>query len=94
MGRVAAAGGGTGQPLVYWSGGYRALTPDQESNAQLSNAADGVAVALHLLGVTPADMVDAQEAIEPTLCAFAALRGSAADWDRLSELALRSAEFV
>jgi len=28
VGRVAAAGGRSGEPLVYWAGGYRALTSD------------------------------------------------------------------
>lgn len=43
VGRVAGAGGRTGEPLVYWAGEYRALTVDQ-----LANAADGLAVAYHV----------------------------------------------
>jgi len=53
---------------------------------RLANAADGLAVALHLLGVEAAEMLDAQDSVEPALAALAARRGSTADWDRLDAL--------
>ncbi len=86
VGRVVAAGGRSGEPLVYWAGGYRALTPHGGPSDPLANAADGLAVALHLLGVEATEMLDAQQAVEPVLAALAARRGAAADWDRLAVL--------
>jgi flavin reductase (DIM6/NTAB) family NADH-FMN oxidoreductase RutF len=86
VGRVVAAGGQSGEPLVYWAGDYRALTPQGALPDRLANAADGLAVALHLLGVEAAEMLDAQDSVEPALAALAARRGSTADWDRLDAL--------
>ena len=86
VGRVAAAGGGAGEPLVYWAGGYRALTAEDRSADRLSQAADGLSVALHLLEVDATEMLDAQRAVEPMLAALAARRGTAADWERLDAL--------
>ena len=85
VGRVAAAGGRTGEPLVYWAGGYRALTTEVQSD-RLANASDGLAVAYHLLDVSPEEMLDAQSSVEPALAAFAATRTSVEKWDRLEEL--------
>ena len=85
VGRVATAGGRTGEPLVYWSGGYRALTTEVQSD-RLANASDGLAVAYHLLDVSPEEMLDAQSSVEPALAAFAATRTSVEEWDRLEEL--------
>ena len=86
VGRVVAAGGGTGEPLVYWSGGYRALTPEVAESDRLANASDGLAVAYHLLDVGPEEMLDAQSSVEPAMAALAASRTSAEEWDRLKEL--------
>ena len=85
VGRVAAAGGRTGEPLVYWAGGYRALTEAVPSD-RLANASDGLAVAYHLLDVGPEEMLDAQSSVEPALAALAATRTSVEEWDRLEEL--------
>jgi flavin reductase (DIM6/NTAB) family NADH-FMN oxidoreductase RutF len=85
VGRVVAAGGRTGEPLVYWAGGYRALTTEVQSD-RLANASDGLAVAYHLLDVSPEEMLDAQSSVEPALAAFAATRTSVEEWDRLEEL--------
>jgi flavin reductase (DIM6/NTAB) family NADH-FMN oxidoreductase RutF len=85
VGRVAVAGGRTGEPLVYWAGGYRALTTEVQSD-RLANASDGLAVAYHLLDVSPEEMLDAQSSVEPALAAFAATRTSVEEWDRLEEL--------
>jgi flavin reductase (DIM6/NTAB) family NADH-FMN oxidoreductase RutF len=85
VGRVVAAGGRAGEPLVYWSGGYRALTTEVQSD-RLANASDGLAVAYHLLDVSPEEMLDAQSSVEPALAAFAATRTSVEEWDRLEEL--------
>jgi flavin reductase (DIM6/NTAB) family NADH-FMN oxidoreductase RutF len=86
VGRVAAAGGRTGEPLVYWSGGYRALTTEVAQSDRLASASDGLAVAYHLLGVGPEEMLDAQSAVEPAMAALAASRSSTEQWDRLKEL--------
>jgi flavin reductase (DIM6/NTAB) family NADH-FMN oxidoreductase RutF len=93
VGRVAAAGGRTGEPLVYWAGGYRALTADVPSD-QLANAADGLAVTYHLLDVGPEELLDAQSSVEPAMAAFAATRTPAAEWDRLEELVDQSEQVI
>jgi flavin reductase (DIM6/NTAB) family NADH-FMN oxidoreductase RutF len=85
VGRVAVAGGRTGEPLVYWAGGYRALTTEVQSD-RLANASDGLAVAYHLLDVSPEEMLDAQSSVEPALAALATTRASVKEWDRLEEL--------
>ena len=84
VGRVAAAGGRTGEPLVYWAGGYRALT--EASSDRLARVSDGLAVAYHLLDVSPDEMLDAQSSVEPALAALAATRTPVGEWDRLEEL--------
>ena len=86
VGRVAAAGGRTGEPLVYWSGGYRALTTEVAQSDRLANASDGLAVAYHLLDVGPEEMLDAQSSVEPAMAALAASRTSGEEWERLKEL--------
>jgi flavin reductase (DIM6/NTAB) family NADH-FMN oxidoreductase RutF len=86
VGRVAAAGGRTGEPLVYWSGEYRALTTEVAESARLANASDGLAVTYHLLDVGPEEMLDAQSSVEPAMAALAASRTSVEEWDRLKEL--------
>jgi flavin reductase (DIM6/NTAB) family NADH-FMN oxidoreductase RutF len=86
VGRVVAAGGRTGEPLVYWSGGYRGLTTEVAQSNRLANASDGLAVAYHLLDVGPEEMLDAQSSVEPAMAALAASRSSAEEWDRLKEL--------
>jgi flavin reductase (DIM6/NTAB) family NADH-FMN oxidoreductase RutF/DNA-binding FadR family transcriptional regulator len=86
VGRVAAAGGRTGEPLVSLSGGYRALTTEITQSDGLANASDGLAVAYHLLDVGPEEMLDAQSSVEPAMAALAAARTSAEDWNRLQEL--------
>jgi flavin reductase (DIM6/NTAB) family NADH-FMN oxidoreductase RutF len=86
VGRVVAAGGRTGEPLVYWSGGYRALTTEVAQSDRLANASDGLAVAYHLLDVGPEEMLDAQNSVEPAMAALAASRSSAEEWDQLKEL--------
>jgi flavin reductase (DIM6/NTAB) family NADH-FMN oxidoreductase RutF len=93
VGRVAAAGGRTGEPLVYWAGGYRALSGDVPSD-RLANASDGLAVAYHLLDVGPEEMLDAQYSVEPAMAAFAATRAPAAEWDRLEELVDQSEQVI
>jgi DNA-binding FadR family transcriptional regulator len=86
VGRVAAAGGGTGEPLVYWAGEYRSLTTEMPRSDQLANASDGLAVAYHVLDVGPAEMLDAQNSIEPAIAALASVRTSPEQWDRLDDL--------
>ena len=73
---MVAAGGRTGEPLVYWAGGYRALTAEVSPSDRLANASDGLAVAYHLLSVGPEEMLDAQSSVEPAMAALAATRTS------------------
>jgi flavin reductase (DIM6/NTAB) family NADH-FMN oxidoreductase RutF len=94
VGRVAAAGGRTGEPLVYWAGGYRALTADVPPPDRLANAADGLAVTYHLLDVGPEELLDAQCSVEPAMAAFAARRTPAVEWDRLEELVDQSERVI
>ena len=117
VGRVAAAGGRTGEPLVYWAGEYRALTAADlrpelvEGDAlslskggtltgsarisdQVVNASDGLAVAYHVLDIGPAEMLDAQNSIEPAIAALATGRTPGAEWDRLEELIDQSEQAV
>lgn len=91
VGRVAAAGGRTGEPLVYWSGEYRALTPETPRSDQLMNASDGLAVAYHVLDVSPAEMLDAQNSIEPAIAALAVGRTPPRYRDRGSPESARAA---
>jgi hypothetical protein len=86
VGRVAAAGGRSGEPLVYWAGGYRALTAEALQSDQLANASDGLAVAYHILDVGASEMLEAQDSIEPAIAALAAARTPTAVWRRLEEL--------
>ena len=86
VGRVAAAGGRTGEPLVYWAGGYRALTAEPPQSDQLANASDGLAVAYHILDVGASEMLEAQDSIEPAIAALAAARTPTAEWHRLAAL--------
>ena len=76
VGRVAAAGGRAGEPLVYWAGGYRALQADKPAFDRLADAADGLSVALLVLDVGVAEMLDAQRSIEPVLAGLAAAHGT------------------
>jgi flavin reductase (DIM6/NTAB) family NADH-FMN oxidoreductase RutF len=86
VGRVAAAGGRTGEPLVYWAGEYRGLTTGAPLSDELANASDGLAVAYHVLDIGPAEMLDAQNSIEPAIAALAAARIPAEEWDQLEQL--------
>jgi flavin reductase (DIM6/NTAB) family NADH-FMN oxidoreductase RutF len=79
VGRVAAAGGRTGEPLVYWAGGYRALT--EASSDRLASVSDGLAVAYHLLDVSLDEMLDAQSS-------------PVDEWDRLEELVDQSEQVI
>ena len=101
VGRVSAAGGRTGEPLVYWAGEYRGLTAagtrpefvggrastgSAHISDQLANASDGLAVAYHVLDIGPAEMLDAQNSIEPAIAALAAARIPAEEWDQVEQL--------
>ena len=80
--------------MVYWAGGYRALTADVPPSDRLANAADGLAVTYHLLDVGPEELLDAQSSVEPAMAAFAASRTPAEEWDRLEELVDQSEQVI
>ncbi|ALG12218.1 flavin reductase [Kibdelosporangium phytohabitans] len=71
VGEVVAAGGGTGQPLLYWSGEYHELGAEG-SGADIGRIADSLSVQLHLLGMRTDQLLEAQHAVEPAAAALAA----------------------
>lgn len=92
VGEVVSAGGGGGEPLLYFSGGYRELDsngaplePAEENQADvgIEQFADALSVQLHMHGMTAADLLDAQCAVEP---AAAALAARSRDSKRVAEL--------
>ncbi|MEV5411188.1 flavin reductase [Thermopolyspora sp. NPDC052614] len=78
VGEVAAAGGTSGEPLLYWSGGYRELDRGSEAQATTSDEqgierfADALSVQLHMQGMSVQDLLEAQVAVEPAAAALAA----------------------
>lgn len=81
VGEVQAAGGGTGEPLLYFSGGYRELdepktTEEERKIESLQKLTDSMSVQLHMYGITPQQLIDAQQAVEPDAARLAALNAS------------------
>lgn len=79
VGEVRAAGGGTGEPLLYWSGTYRELSAEEAAAAEavakaddIHRIADSLSAQLHMHGMTTAQLLEAQRAIEPVAAAMAA----------------------
>jgi len=81
VGEVMAAGGKGGEPLLYWSGGYRELGQNgahgngrtaQERENDIDRFADALSVQLHMQGMTAAELIEAQYAVEPAAAALAA----------------------
>jgi DNA-binding FadR family transcriptional regulator len=83
VGQVVSAGGTDGEPLLYFDGGYRSLSPEQRS-AQRS--AETVEVGLSLLDLRPDELFDTQRAVEPVLAGLASERATASDLGRLESL--------
>jgi flavin reductase (DIM6/NTAB) family NADH-FMN oxidoreductase RutF len=67
IGEVAAAGGRDGTPLLYWAGSYRQLDPAERmpEDDPIGLFADALAVQLHLSGLSPQALLEAQRAIAP-----------------------------
>ncbi|MDF5756943.1 flavin reductase [Spongiactinospora sp. TRM90649] len=86
VGRVVSAGGTSGAPLLYYDGGYRELTDPRRLG-------DGLAVQMHLAGITGREILDAQAAIEPATAELAAVNATAEDLARLTVI-LAQAEDV
>jgi flavin reductase (DIM6/NTAB) family NADH-FMN oxidoreductase RutF len=79
VGQVVRAGGGDGEPLLYWRGGYRGLHGGDDEPADdngIQRFADSLSVQMHLLGVGAGEMVEAQHTIEPTVAELAARRAT------------------
>jgi flavin reductase (DIM6/NTAB) family NADH-FMN oxidoreductase RutF len=78
IGEVAAAGGRDGTPLLYWAGSYRQLDPAERmpEDDPIGLFADALAVQLHLSGLSPQALLEAQRAIEPAAAELAATRRS------------------
>lgn len=76
IGQVVAAGGRDGTPLLYWAGRYRKLDPAERMPEEdpIGLFADAVAVQLHLSGLSPQALLEAQHAIEPAAAELAATR--------------------
>ncbi|MCL2536344.1 MAG: flavin reductase [Nocardiaceae bacterium] len=72
IGEVVAAGGRDGTPLLYWAGDYRQLDTPVETESRAEQFADAMSVQLHLSGLTPQQLLDAQRALEPAAGALAA----------------------
>ena len=70
-----------------------ALTAEVSPSDRLANASDGLAVAYHLLGVGPEEMLDAQSSVEPAMAALAT-RTSVGRVDLLEELVDQSERVV
>ncbi|SFO52495.1 flavin reductase [Amycolatopsis rubida] len=83
VGEVVSAGGGTGQPLLYWSGEYRELNTAEEAEADIGRIADSLSIQLHLHGMRTEQLLEAQHAVEP---AAAALAARAAADDQIAQL--------
>ncbi|MFV0375167.1 flavin reductase [Microbacterium sp.] len=101
VGAVAAAGGGTGEPLMYMSGRYRALSLAEEKaveeeaeRADIHRIADSLSVHLHLHGMSPEQLIDAQRAVEPAAAALAARNATDRQLLQLRELVDAAEEFV
>lgn len=77
IGEVVAAGGRDGTPLLYWAGDYRQLDTPTETGSRADQFADAMSVQLHLSGLTPEQLLDAQRALEPAAGALAAQTRSA-----------------
>lgn len=76
IGAVAAAGSRDGDPLVYWSGGYRRLDPTDPGtpDARIAPLSEALSEQLHASGLSPAELIDAQLALEPAAAELAAFR--------------------
>lgn len=83
VGEVVSAGGGTGHPLLYWSGEYRELSTAEEAEADIGRIADSLSIQLHLHGMRTEQLLEAQHAVEPAAAALAAR--TAAD-DQVAQL--------
>ncbi|WP_020495892.1 flavin reductase [Sciscionella marina] len=83
VGEVVSAGGGTGAPLLYWSGEYHELGTAEEAEADIGRIADSLSIQLHLHGMRTEQLLQAQHAVEPAAAALAAR--SAAD-DQVAQL--------
>jgi flavin reductase (DIM6/NTAB) family NADH-FMN oxidoreductase RutF len=91
VGEVATAGGSDGEPLLYWSGNYRQLdatteSRDQAVSGRLDRFADAISIQLHMEGMSPGQLIEAQMAVEPAAAALAAAHASPEDVQRLQEL--------
>jgi flavin reductase (DIM6/NTAB) family NADH-FMN oxidoreductase RutF len=91
VGEVTTAGGSDGQPLLYWSGDYRELDATatghgDTGSGRLDRFSDAISVQLHVEGMTPEQLIEAQMAVEPAAAGLAAGHASANDVLRLQEL--------
>nr|WSY49423.1 flavin reductase [Streptomyces sp. NBC_00886] len=76
VGTVKAAGRREGEPLVYWSGGYRRLDPTDPGSPddRIAPLSAALSEQLSASGLSPADLIDAQLALEPVAAELAAFR--------------------
>ena len=93
VGAVAAAGSRDGEPLVYWAGGYRRLDPTDPGtpDARIAPLSTALSEQLDASGLSPAELIEAQLALEPAAAELAAYRRDPASLDAL-RAALRRAE--
>jgi flavin reductase (DIM6/NTAB) family NADH-FMN oxidoreductase RutF len=95
VGRVVAAGSREGDPLLYFSGGYHRLDADDPGSpdARIAPLATALSEQLDASGLSPAELIDAQLALEPAAAELAAFRRDPAALALLRE-ALRRADEV
>ncbi|WP_072803239.1 flavin reductase [Rhodococcoides yunnanense] len=81
VGEVMAAGGTSGEPLLYFSGEYHELDRRGDATGKqiptagdIEQFTDALSVQLHMTGMTATDLLDAQHAVEPAAAALAARR--------------------
>ncbi|MDA3625603.1 flavin reductase [Saccharopolyspora sp. WRP15-2] len=97
VGEVVSAGGGTGQPLLYWSGEYRELSVEEEDRAveaDIGRISDSLSVQLHLHGMRTEQLLEAQHAVEPAAAALAAREATDAQVAQLRALVEESEKHV
>ena len=87
VGAVVAAGSCDGDPLVYWSGGYRRLDPTDPGtpDTRIAPLSEALSEQLHASGLSPAELIDAQLALEPAAAELAAFRRDPAALTALRE---------
>lgn len=78
VGEVVATGSADKLPLLYWNGGYRQLDPIDTGtpDTPIESLTDALSAHLHASGLVPAQLIEAQLALEPAAAELAAFHRS------------------